>query len=318
MLRHLHPVERLLAQSTLVLLAVCLVLIVWKGTAIGWGAYGACVLLSAAAVAGGLYYRLRRNEPALANALIGVGLFSPFSFLVVVFNYLQLPISGPTIDPTLIAIDAALGFHWPHFVAWFADWPLLSLALKAVYASTLFQMITVIVVLAFVGRTQRLHATLLSVMLTSVAIVAFWTFLPSLGTTVHFPLPAAVEAAVQPFVGTSYGVELLRIAANGPALIHPAEVKGLIAFPSYHIGLACICTWAMRDVAGWRWVFLTVNAAMFPATVLHGGHHLIDLPGGVVLFVLGTLVVARLMPKLTPIVEADAVSLRPASGEGRA
>jgi membrane-associated phospholipid phosphatase len=59
--------------------------------------------------------------------------------------------------------------------------------------------------------------------------------------------------------------------------------------------MAMIVTWYIRGTVFLVPVLL-VNLAMVPATMLHGGHHLVDLLGGVVVFIGVALATSRLIP----------------------
>ena len=86
----------------------------------------------------------------------------------------------------------------------------------------------------------------------------------------------------------------MALAATGFEQIDAHLALGAIAFPSYHIVMAVMVVWFARGT--WLfWPALALNLPMIPATLTHGGHHLIDLPGGVVAFALAALLADRLM-----------------------
>lgn len=93
------------------------------------------------------------------------------------------------------------------------------------------------------------------------------------------------DARLGRVVDADYGQTLLALYRDGPGIIHFDRLLGLIAFPSMHIVMAMMCTWHVRGT----WLLLpmlTINLFMVPAIIVHGGHHVIDLIAGIILFAL--------------------------------
>ena len=246
-------------------------------------------------VAIGVFYRtVRRDEPIASTALCLVAL-AAFTHVAATSNHAFLPLSRPTIDGTLAAIDAAFGVHWPSVMAFAAGYETLAAAGKLVYASSLPQMVIVLFVLGLSGRIARLQRFVLSTMLGALCAIAFWIVWPSFGPSTLYELTPEIVAAVRPTVGPDYGAELLALAEHG----HFAgiEAKGLIAFPSFHTVMALLVPLALWPMRWVRWPAVTLNAAMIPAIIVHGGHFAIDLVGGAVLAVAVWSFVRWLVPE---------------------
>ncbi|MEL6750907.1 MAG: phosphatase PAP2 family protein [Pseudomonadota bacterium] len=290
--------ERLVAGLTLFVAALCIVQILLRGVAIDWLAYGGLALVFGAFVLAGHYYRASGRSERIGLALMCTGVFGMFSPVMVVFNYLLMPTTAPAIDGWLLQIDAMMGFHWPDYIAWAAANPWINGTLKLAYMSTIPQMAAAIIILGLCGRQKDLHLLIVSVAITSVMVIVFWGFFPSHGAKAYFSLPEAIELAANPIVTTQYGRELLALAGDGPGLIAPSEVKGLIAFPSYHIVLAFTAAWAMRNVRYAFSIYVFVNALIIPATPMHGGHHLVDVPAGIAVFLIGVWLARRVVAPL--------------------
>ncbi len=70
-------------------------------------------------------------------------------------------------------------------------------------------------------------------------------------------------------------------------MISPKDSLGLIAAPSFHTVMAvqlAYAAWTLRWI--WPWS-LIVNLLVLPSTIIHGGHHLVDVLGGFAAGVLG-------------------------------
>ena len=100
-----------------------------------------------------------------------------------------------------------------------------------------------------------------------------------------------------PEVSTAYGDHMLLMAKQGPGLISPKEIKGLVAFPSYHIVLAITAVYASRTVKWAFPIYLVLNALILPGIYLHGGHHMIDLPAGLMVAAAGLYVAHKAVAK---------------------
>jgi len=303
--------ERIILTVTIFLVVCNLIQVLLFGVDIDWGSYGGVAAISVGCFVLGQLYRVSGRSPRIGLTLICTGLFTLFSSMVVVFNYLLMPTVMPPIDQSLAWMDSLLGFHWPDAIAWAAANPLLNTILRIVYGTTLPQIVTLIIVLGMLGRAKELHVVMLSMTITSVIAIVFWGYFPTHGAKSMFALSPEIEAMANPIVTIEYGRELLRMAAEGPGLITPSEIKGLIAFPSYHIVLACTAVYAVRNIKWLFPVFVVLNLLMVPATPLHGGHHLVDVFGGMALFALGTYLAEKVVGKiyadeeLSPILDSD-------------
>lgn len=277
-------IERLAITVIFIALIIDLILINWKGAQIDWFAYakitGLCLLI----IAGGIFYRKFNRSERIASTLICSGLLVAFSMVLALFNYLLLPVSAPFIDDYIVKADALLGFHWPNIMAWAAEHPIISIVLKISYMTTMAQLSILIALLGLTGRRQQMDILLLTVIISATFAICFWGLFPSSGAMSVYNLPFEIEAAVAPVVGQEYAAELQRIAVEGPGIIAPYEIRGLIGFPSYHASLAFVALFASFSVKKVFPIFLIVNILILPGTLIHGGHHLLDLIAGFVLF----------------------------------
>ena len=74
-----------------------------------------------------------------------------------------------------------------------------------------------------------------------------------------------------------------RYATQRNLIISNSEMAEVIAFPSMHIVMTCMAVWS--SLRTWAFVpLLGLNLAMPAATVLQGGHHVMDIFGGILVF----------------------------------
>lgn len=245
------------------------------------------------AVIGG-YIRQVKAAPRIALALVGAAIFSGFTAVSSIFIFALFPLPNPLIDPMLIDVDAALGYHWPTLVAWLAQYPGFALVLGYVYHSSLVQILLTIVLLAALSREIILHRFLLVGIVTLIFAVAIWWLLPSIGPSGFQSIPEADRLATGLYFNPAYGEHLRNLVEVGPRRISPEVITGVVAFPSYHMIMALMVVWFSRGTFAFL-PALTINAAMVPATLTHGGHHLIDLIAGLAVFALSVWIAARLI-----------------------
>ena len=242
----------------------------------------------------GAYTRRTMGSPRLALALVGVGIFAAFTAASSVTIFSLLPLSNPMIDDVLTQTGHWVGYDWQKLIAAMTAYPTISRALGYVYHSALPQILLTIGLLAFHGHELPLHRFLLVGMLTLIVAVSIWWVWPSVGYVGVVPLPLDVLAANGMTFGTHYGDFLTRLLQEGPGRITPDSITGVVGFPSYHMVMALMVVWYCQRTFLFVPILL-LNIAMIPATLVHGGHHLIDLVGGLAVFALGVWVANRLI-----------------------
>jgi len=278
------PAERfiVLIIATLALLDVCLLLL--KGVGIDFVGYASLIACGAFLVALGQFYRRVRHNDRIAAAATAAGLFVLFTIAGSIFNYLLLPLRFSPIDPMLARFDAALGFDWPAFVTWASQYPRAGVLLQMIYATSLPQLVAILLVLGFGGKTGLLHHFLMTGVIGALGAIICWFFFPSFGASSIYGLPPEVTQRVSLAVDPAYGAQLVELGRNGAAFLTPRNVLGLIGFPSFHTVMAAMSACFMLRCGRVGLPFLLLNVLMMPAIVIQGGHNLADVFGGFLIF----------------------------------
>ena len=238
-----HPIEIIILGITGVLALAGIGLFAGRDIPIDYPRYALMIMLGLSIlVLGQVYRRLQRNE-GIALAATAAGLFVLFSIAGSIFNYGLLPVTRPSIDLQLATLDSLVGYRWPDFVSYVSTLPVVPTVLFYVYASSLPQLVLMIIILGFSGQRERLHAFLLSGIYGALLAIGHWWLRPSFGTTVIYDFPADALATMPFAVGPDYGAELVRIATHGPTELSPVHVLGLIGFPSFHMVMAAMSLW---------------------------------------------------------------------------
>ena len=244
--------------------------------------YGIVFLLVLPLAAGAFYYDHMRNEAALSATLAVSAFLVVFPAAASLLSYLLLTITGPRIDGLLASADLAIGFRWTQVMAIAADHPRLNALLGFVYLSVVPQTVVLILALGLRGQLESLYGMAFALAIGAVITLAVWTAFPSFGAFSVFVLPDAVAEKLGLVLGFDYAHALVAMLRRGPGLISPTEVRGIVGFPSYHTLQALVLFWYARREPYLRGVALGLNLGVLAAIPVQGGHHLMDMFGGMI------------------------------------
>lgn len=253
----------------------------------------AIFIISSLVIVGLLYRHCRKGGEHIAKTMICTGALLLFSNVGSMLNYQLLPFSGDTIDNQLASIDLAMGFHWLEFLYFSSLYPKFSTMLGIFYNSSLPQVIVVILLLGFKGHSVSLDNFLNCFVLSAIITIGFWFFFPSFGPTAMYTIPEDIVSLVNPVVGNDYGLYLKQLKTTSLLEISPNNIKGIIAMPSYHTVMAVLTCYAVAGVPRWRVFFFMINALVLLSIPMHGGHHFIDLIGGLLVSLVVIIVISN-------------------------
>ena len=267
-----------------------------RGVRIDYASFAVHYLVAAALLGLAALYRTHNRAPRISLTLVSCALFVLFTNGGAVLNYLLIRPGSVPIDGLLMRADAALGFDWADFAERVSKLGWLAPMLGWVYRSSLAQLALMILMLGFTGRQIALHRFLLSGILCSCFSLMFWSLAPSFGPSPYVVLDPAVELRLGRVVDPAYASQLLALLHDGARTISAEHLIGLIAFPSMHTVMAAMAVWYSRRTWAF-WPLAALNLLMIPAILVHGGHHLVDVAGGLALFAVVLVWVRRLVPE---------------------
>ncbi|MBR8344635.1 phosphatase PAP2 family protein [Burkholderia ambifaria] len=216
--------------------------------------------------------RFRCREISFALGLIvSIGVFT---HIALIFSYLCAAINTPTIDQSIVRIEALFGVSWPEIYGWVKAHATVHSIFLFAYRSGIFQLGLVPVILSVTGRGDDAAEFFSLYAVSSIAVVLFAGLLPAESAFIHFgitdPKTASTVSHFEPLRNGS-----LRTIELGAG-------QGLVSFPSFHTMMAIFFAYSVRHV---RFVFpvaLALNAVMIASTITVGGHYLTDVLGGIV------------------------------------
>lgn len=290
----LLPAERVLLAIVLASGGAAVLFALTLQRSVSWPPFIVGYVASLGLLAIGAYIRGAKAAQRIALAIVAAATFAGFTAASSVLIYSLLPLPNPMVDDQLTRLGHVFGYDWQALVLAMTAYPSITRALGFVYQSALPQLLLTICVLAAHGRALALHRFLLVGMLTLAVCVAVWWVWPSVGYVGRLPLSDAEMASAGLIYPQDYGAVLTELLQHGLDRITPEVITGVVGFPSYHTVMACLVVFYL-----WRTVLFVpavlVNIAMLLATLVHGGHHLIDVVGGLVVFALGIPLAHRLI-----------------------
>ena len=299
-LQGLLPAQRLIIYFSASAFAMAAAGLLWSGYRLDWAGHGTMILALLVLATATWFYSAIRPDRRLATTLLATAAVLVFVNSSSILNYTLLALDRPLIDDVLVGWDAAIGFVWPDFVAAMVQWPVLVFILHIGYLSALPQIAILLILLGFCGRTDALHRFVLLLMITAFLTIGMWAAFPSFGAMAYYGLSPELAAELNLAVGPDYGEDLRALAGHqGPVWISPSELKGLIAFPSFHTVLALLSVYGAMAIRALIVPFAVLNVTALAAVPLHGGHHLVDIFAGMVVFVVGLILARRLLATST-------------------
>ena len=292
-MEQVYKAEAICAGLILAITGAALVLAETRGVRIDYASFAGRYLLAAVMLGIAALYRHRNRAPRISLTLVSCALFVLFTNGGAVLNYTLIPRGAVPIDPLLIRADAMLGFDWARFAEFVSRLDGAGAALGYVYQSSLFQLALLILMLGFGGHRLALHRFMLVGMLSSLACIAIWSLAPSVGPGAI--LAPAVELRLHRFLAADYTRQMLALLRDGPGIVTATGLIGLISFPSMHTVMATMSVVYSRKTFAF-WPLAVLNALMIPAILVHGQHHVADVLGGLVLFVVVAVWVRHLIP----------------------
>lgn len=246
-----------------------------RNQAVDWPGFLPAIGFNLELVLIGILIRRTRHLGRTAMCLIALGLNGGFSACSGIFIFTVLPFSNPMVDQQLMAADAVFGFSWLKSVTYLAQYPIIAFALRFVYLSLIPQLLFVIIFLSFLKCEVALHRLLMVGFLSFTAMVGIWWLFPSVGPAAYGMVSEEVQNKVFLIANAEYGEKMWRYATLGNQVISVSKMAGVVAFPSMHIVLTTMVLWFTRGT----YMFiplLILNLAMPIATVLQGGHHIME------------------------------------------
>jgi hypothetical protein len=187
-------------------------------------------------------------------------------------------------DAWLHSMDRAIGFDWLAFSKFLTENPAFNRVLQSAYfESSEIGMFGVILLWLIANKPIRVLEAAFIIMATAVTCATISAGFPSEGA---FPLLADAELKSRLPEGTAvyHMRDLLALRSGEPVTLMLDKIQGLSTFPSFHTCMAMVIAWCSRGY-WWSWIpGATLGFLILLATPVFGGHYLVDMLFGAVIF----------------------------------
>jgi membrane-associated phospholipid phosphatase len=266
------------------------------------------VAMSAGLALAARYYRYRRGETRLADALELCGQMTAFMTVGALFSYLVATLGMPMQDAALYAIDQSLGLDWLAYLKAVDKRPLLGTLFRMAYDSFIPQVLVLLLVLSFSGLGHTARIMILAMMLSGIVTILISGLLPAMAMFVHLNLSPADYPNLSPSAAFVHVKDIHALRAGLPLDLDLSKAEGIITFPSYHAALGLLMLLAGLSHPVLRWPFSALNLTMIAATPIDGGHYFIDVAAGLLIAATCYLLARRLLRAPRGLARQDSIA----------
>jgi membrane-associated phospholipid phosphatase len=245
---------------------------------VAWGHFGLVAIGVAVLWIGAAYYR-HRQELRVASTLAILASFMWSGFAGFSLAMLALEAGFPLVDRLLATLDRALLFDQERFAWAIASLPGAGATLDVIYMLSVPLIFAAALVHALRADREKLRE--LSIVYTGslAATVLISGLTPAIGTFAHYGFPPELTSLLPARAGTYHLEDFARIRA-GDFTLDPLAMNGVVTFPSFHMVMAMIIAFTFRSIPIVNIAAVGISALTIVATIIIGGHYVIDLVAG--------------------------------------
>lgn len=247
--------------------------------------FGSFVLLAAAV--GGLagYCHWRGHPWRLTDSAAVVSLVTLSLLLCGLISCTGLRLGLPLADPVLAGADALAGLDVSRVSSFVAGHPALSWLLQLAYNASA-PLCAAVIGWTLFRKDQMTMWHVVATLVVAMQIVAIVSVLfPAQGAAVWMGLDALQGAGLPYGAGTYSTAEFAHFYSGSDLLVRREDMNGIVCFPSFHTVMALVILQGFAN-SRLKWLALPWSALTIVSTVPMGGHYVIDLAGGVLVWVL--------------------------------
>lgn len=259
-------------------LAALLAILAATGMALGTD-LARFVLLAAAMVALAGYCRWRSLPWRLSDSAVVVAFVTGSLLLCGLVSCTGLRLGLPLADGLLARGDGLVGFDVRKVVAFTASQPAIAVLLHFVYNASGPLCIAAVAWRLVAGDRAgmwRIVATIgIAMHLTGLVSILF----PARGAISAFGLQSLQGQGLPVGAGTYFAKEFARFYAGSDPIVSLKDMNGIVCFPSFHTVMALVIVQGFAATR-LKWLAVPWGALTIVSTVPMGGHYVVDLAGG--------------------------------------
>lgn len=220
-------------------------------------------------------YKKLRPDPNIVSFLQSILFLFSYIPLMLILSYLVTISDQPLVDPFLAFFDRYVGFDAPVFAKWVQSHTVVFIILAAFYNTFIIQFPFIIVYFSFVGETIHLERFFMQFMIAAPLTALIAGLFPAIGQwRFNPPIPELLSAFHH----------VIELRHN---ILDITTTDGIITFPSFHTIMALLYIYIFRNQR--KIIFIPIvitNLLLIFSCVPIGGHYLIDIVGGIIVFVI--------------------------------
>ena len=230
-------------------------------------------LLIGVLLAIGFYYGTEGRNRRLRDLGHYLALWLVFPVVLNIYSYLAAAMRFPLCDVQLSILDESIGFHWLQWAKLIHHHRTATTLLFLSYNSIFIQGFATVAYFALTNNTRRNRELLWITMIAGSVTVAISGFIPALGpmTAGHLPEWTSV---------------LLKVRDGSMTSTALWDMKGIVAFPSFHTVLGLVFVYVHRPPCKTFIPVTALNALMLISIPFMGHHYLTDTIAGTVVTIL--------------------------------
>lgn|GEM_PF-2346057 len=225
-----------------------------------------------------LYFAYKNATP-LPKPIIAVQstllllLYTKFSLIL---SYLAYTTNQPLVNSALASLDELMRFNVSSLFSWFQAHPWWNTFFTLIYESSKFQVLFIVIYFSFFGNPIYLQRFIMLFMISiplAIFIGALW---PAVGTYAwyHYP-PDEIQSKV-----------FLHFHELRQHILNIETQDGIVEFPSFHTTMALMFAYTFRHERNLIFIpILFLNVLMIFSCLSQGGHYLVDILGGIAVFI---------------------------------
>ena len=229
-----------------------------------------------------VFYRNVRKDDTIALFCQIAAQIIAGSAALAVLSYLGAGLAFPLYDENYVAADHFLHFNWRNWVLGLDGWPIAVGLLTIVYRSFEVQMLLMLSLLFYYRHTDHIQRFLVAFFYSGFVVVVVSTLFPATGGYDYYHLGSNQLQHVDAESGAQHLRDLLAMR-NHSMIILPANLKGLVTFPSFHAAVAVLLIYASLPLPWLAILAVPVNLLMLVSTLANGGHYLVDIISGLLI-----------------------------------
>jgi membrane-associated phospholipid phosphatase len=259
---------------------------------VDWTGLGTCIVFSIAALILGLTMKLAAALPRVADVTLVVATLIGSTVCNTISVNAGLRLQFPLVDAHLLAADRFIGLDAKRLVELFAGFPTVTRFLDGVYVHANWLAVVAVILRAAIAADRLSALICYSGGLLLVTIVS--TVTPAIGNIEFSGLQHLYDTGLPPGSGT-YHLEIFNYYRAGGVLVDNAHLTGVAVFPSFHTIMGLIIATSLH---GTRLapVAVAFGAATIVSAVPIGGHYIIDIVGGILVWGLAMWIGTRSWP----------------------